>query len=56
MKNMQPLIYAVLLAMGMLIGDMLNSSQTTADSKLNNILRMINNYRLTQVSNEKYSS
>ena len=36
--------------MGMLIGGMLNSSQTTADSKLNNILQMINNHYVDSVN------
>jgi carboxyl-terminal processing protease len=50
MKRMQPLIYAILLVMGIYIGSMNNGSQIAVDSKLNNVLQMINNHYVDSVN------
>jgi carboxyl-terminal processing protease len=50
MKRMQPLIYATLLVMGIYIGSMNNGSQIAVDSKLNNVLQMINNHYVDSVN------
>jgi carboxyl-terminal processing protease len=50
MKNMQPLIYAILIAIGIYIGSINNSYKTSADSKINNILQMINEHYVDSVN------
>jgi carboxyl-terminal processing protease len=50
MKRMQYINYAILLVMGIYIGSMNNGSQIAVDSKLNNVLQMINNHYVDSVN------
>lgn len=54
MRNIQPLIYAVLIAIGLFIGGVLNNNQVTADSKLNNILQMIDSHYVDSLNYNKF--
>ena len=56
MKKMQPLIYASLIAIGIYIGSMGNSTQITVDSKLNNILQMINEHYIDSLNYTKFEN
>jgi carboxyl-terminal processing protease len=44
MKNLQPLIYATLIAIGVFIGNGQNKTKIIVDNKLSNILHMINDH------------
>ena len=54
MKKIQPLIYAILISIGIYIGSTKNSSQIKIDSKLNNILQMINEHYVDSVHYNKF--
>ena len=49
MKNLQPLIYAILIAIGMYIGSLNNIYQISVDSKINNILQIIHEHYVDSV-------
>ena len=46
---MQPIIYAIILAIGLFIGGVLNNNQPNTDNKLNNILQIINNHYVDSI-------
>ena len=50
MKNLQPLIYAILIAIGMYIGNLNNIYQISVDSKINNILQIIHEHYVDSVN------
>ena len=50
MKNLQPLIYAILIAIGMYIGNLNNTYQISVDSKINNILQIIHEHYVDSVN------
>ena len=50
MKSMQPLIYAILIASGIYIGSINSGSHISVDSKINNILQMINEHYVDSVN------
>ncbi|MEC9209625.1 MAG: S41 family peptidase [Bacteroidota bacterium] len=56
MKKMQPLVYAALITMGIYIGSMDNSTQVAVDSKLNNILQMINEHYVDSLNYTKFEN
>ena len=50
MKKKQPLIYAILIAIGIYIGSNNNSQLISVDSKLNNIMQMINEHYVDSIN------
>ena len=50
MKNTQPLIYAILIIIGMYIGSINTGSETSNNKKINNILQIINNHYVDSVN------
>lgn len=50
MKNMQPLIYAILIAIGVYVGSTKKASTIYSKSKLNNILEMINQHYVDSIN------
>ena len=50
MKHLQPLIYASLVAIGVYIGSANKNARDTVDSKLNNMLQMINEHYVDSVN------
>ena len=44
MKNLQPLIYATLIVVGLFIGSLQNNSNISNKSKINNILQIVNEH------------
>ena len=46
---MQPIIYAIILAIGLFIGGVLNNNQPNTDNTLNNILQIINNHYVDSI-------
>ena len=56
MKKMQPLIYAILIVIGILIGSFRNGIKISGDSKINNILQMINEHYVDSVDYIKFEN
>ena len=56
MKKMQPLIYAILIVIGILIGSFSNGLKISGDSKINNILQMINEHYVDSVDYIKFEN
>ncbi len=50
MKNMQPLIYAILIAIGVYVGSTKKASTIYSKSKLNNIMEMINQHYVDSIN------
>ena len=50
MKNTQPLIYAILIIIGMYIGSINNGSESSYNKKINNILQIINNHYVDSIN------
>ena len=44
MKNLQPLIYATLIVVGLFVGSLQNNSNISNKSKINNILQIVNEH------------
>ena len=49
MKVIQPLLYGVLISIGIYIGSANNSTNTAVESKLTNILKIINEHYVDSV-------
>ena len=56
MKQMQPLIYAILLAIGIYIGNIGPKSTHLVDSKLNNIIQIINNNYVDRIDKREFEN
>ena len=56
MKKMQPIIYAILIVIGILIGSFSNGLKISGDSKINNILQMINEHYVDSVDYIKFEN
>ena len=50
MRSLQPLVYAILISVGIFIGSIDNKSKIPIDSKTNNILQMINNHYVDSIN------
>ena len=50
MKNMQPLIYAILIILGMYIGGIDNGAEISNKKKINNILQIIDNHYVDSIN------
>ncbi len=50
MKNTQPLVYAILIIIGMYIGSVNNGSQISTESKINNILQIVNEHYVDSIN------
>ena len=56
MKQMQPLIYAILLAIGIYIGNIGPKATHLVDSKLNNIIQIINNNYVDRIDKREFEN